>query len=110
MLYLRRPRPAGGDVTVQELRDLLNAYRDETILIQEGRKEFEYWPVALGEAQAALSGAIIAALPALLDIADAAKELCDPDGIIRLMRGDSDGLQGTCSSSGCYQEIGGDGL
>lgn len=57
-------------MTVQELRDLLAAYKDEQAEIEDSQR-VEVWKVSLGAAQATLSGAAIEALPALLDVADA---------------------------------------
>lgn len=54
-------------MTVQELRDLLDAYKDEQAEIEDGQR-VEVWKVSLGAAQATLSGAAIEALPNLLDL------------------------------------------
>lgn len=58
------------------LRELLADYEAERDLIADGQHHrVNLWPMTLGAAQATLSGAAIEALPALLDLAEAAAEL-----------------------------------
>lgn len=59
-------------MTVQELRDLLDAFYAEQAAVKEG-EEVEMRKVTLGAAQATLSGAAVDALPTLLDVAEAAR-------------------------------------